>query len=308
MAVNGLFGWLLIGAALMMLGLAAWIYGTGRNARFREKVTVHFNQVLPRGSTITGIPPGRQETFWHRLRVRASIYAGFELEDWHFIGIPLLFVFFGFLGWLWLRWTGAILLFGSSALIIGFLVPYIRLRRRQAQIVAQVPMFIDQVLRSLGTGRSVEGAIRLATEESKAPLRNILDRVVRATELGADMPETLAAAAKLHGLRELSLIALAMRISNSYGSSPKEMLQSVVQMIRQRELAQRELAAMTGETRISAWVLSLTPISLAGYMILVNPGYLDLMLQSPNGKTMMMTALGFQITGVLILWRMLRSV
>lgn len=308
MAVNGLFGWLLIGAALMMLGLAAWIYGTGRNARFREKVTVHFNQVLPRGSTITGIPPGRQETFWHRLRVRASIYAGFELEDWHFIGIPLLFVFFGFLGWLWQRWTGAILLFGSSALIIGFLFPYIRLRRRQAQIVAQVPMFIDQVLRSLGTGRSVEGAIRLATEEAKAPLRNILDRVVRATELGADMPETLAAAAKLHGLRELSLIALAMRISNSYGSSPKEMLQSVVQMIRQRELAQRELAAMTGETRISAWVLSLTPISLAGYMILVNPGYLDLMLQSPNGKTMMMTALGFQITGVLILWRMLRSV
>ena len=308
MAVNGLFGWLLIGAALMMLGLAAWIYGTGRNARFREKVTVHFNQVLPRGSTITGIPPGRQETFWHRLRVRASIYAGFELEDWHFIGIPMLFVFFGFIGWLWLRWTGAILFFGSSALIIGFLVPYIRLRRRQAQIVAQVPMFIDQVLRSLGTGRSVEGAIRLATEESKAPLRNILDRVVRATELGADMPETLAAAAKLHGLRELSLIALAMRISNSYGSSPKEMLQSVVQMIRQRELAQRELAAMTGETRISAWVLSLTPISLAGYMILVNPGYLDLMLQSPNGKTMMMTALGFQIAGVLILWRMLRSV
>lgn len=308
MAVNGLFGWLLIGAALMMLGLAAWIYGSGRNARFREKVTVHFNQVLPRGSTITGIPPGRQETFWHRLRVRASIYAGFELEDWHFVGIPMLFVFFGFIGWLWLRWTGAILFFGSSALIIGFLVPYIRLRRRQAQIVAQVPMFIDQVLRSLGTGRSVEGAIRLATEESKVPLRNILDRVVRATELGADMPETLAAAAKLHGLRELSLIALAMRISNSYGSSPKEMLQSVVQMIRQRELAQRELAAMTGETRISAWVLSLTPISLAGYMILVNPGYLDLMLQSPNGKTMMMTALGFQITGVLILWRMLRSV
>lgn len=308
MAVNGLFGWLLIGAALMMLGLAAWIYGSGRNARFREKVTVHFNQVLPRGSTITGIPPGRQETFWHRLRVRASIYAGFELEDWHFVGIPMLFVFFGFTGWLWLRWTGAILFFASSALIIGFLVPYIRLRRRQAQIVAQVPMFIDQVLRSLGTGRSVEGAIRLATEESKAPLRNILDRVVRATELGADMPETLAAAAKLHGLRELSLIALAMRISNSYGSSPKEMLQSVVQMIRQRELAQRELAAMTGETRISAWVLSLTPISLAGYMILVNPGYLDLMLQSPNGKTMMMTALGFQIAGVLILWRMLRSV
>jgi tight adherence protein B len=81
-----------------------------------------------------------------------------------------------------------------------------------------------------------------------------------------------------------------------------------VQMIRQRELAQRELAAMTGETRISAWVLSLTPISLAGYMMVMNPSYLQLMLQSPSGETLLFTALGFQVAGVLVLWRMLKSV
>lgn len=301
-------GWLFLGGGLLMLGLAAWILVSGSRARFREKVANHFSQVLPRGSTITGMPPGQEQTFWHRMRVKGSIYAGFELQDWHFVAIPALFLLFGLVGWLWLRWAGAILLFTGSVLIIGFLFPYMRLRRRQAQIIAQVPMFIDQVLRSLGTGRSIEGAIRLATEESKEPLRNILDRVVRATDLGADMPETLSEAAQLHGLREMSLIALAMRISNSYGSSPKEMLQSVVQMIRQRELAQRELAAMTGETRISAWVLSLTPVSIAGYMMVMNPGYLDLMLQSPSGEKTLFIAIGLQITGVLVLWRMLRSV
>ena len=301
-------GWLFLGGGLLMLGLAAWILISGSRARFREKVANHFSQVLPRGSTITGMPPGQEQTFWHRMRVKGSIYAGFELQDWHFVAIPALFLLFGLIGWLWLRWVGAILLFTGSVLIIGFFFPYLRLRRRQAQIIAQVPMFIDQVLRSLGSGRSIEGAIRLATEESKEPLRNILDRVVRATDLGADMPETLSEAARLHGLREMSLIALAMRISNSYGSSPKEMLQSVVQMIRQRELAQRELAAMTGETRISAWVLSLTPISIAGYMMVMNPGYLDLMLQSPSGEKTLFIAIGLQITGVLVLWRMLRSV
>jgi tight adherence protein B len=301
-------GWLLLVGGLLMLGLAAWILVSGSRARFREKVASHFSQVLPRGSTITGMPPGQQQTFWHRMRVKGSIYAGFELQDWHFVAIPALFLLFGLLGWMWLRWAGALLLFTGAVLIIGFLYPYLRLRRRQAQITAQVPMFIDQVLRSLGTGRSIEGAIRLATAESKEPLRNILDRVVRATDLGADMSETLSEAARLHGLREMSLIALAMRISNSYGSSPKEMLQSVVQMIRQRELAQRELAAMTGETRISAWVLSLTPISLAAYMMIMNPNYLQLMLDSPSGKTLLITALGFQVAGVLVLWRMLKSV
>lgn len=301
-------GWVFLIGGVLMLGLAGWILVSGSRARFREKVAIHFSQVLPRGSTITGMPPGQEQTFWHRMRVKGSIYAGFELQDWHFVAIPALFLLFGLLGWVWLRWAGAFLFFAGAVLIIGFLFPYLRLRRRQAQITAQVPMFIDQVLRSLGTGRSIEGAIRLATEESKEPLRNILDRVVRATDLGADMPGTLSEAARLHGLREMSLIALAMRISNTYGSSPKEMLQSVVQMIRQRELAQRELAAMTGETRISAWVLSLTPISLAGYMMVMNPSYLQLMLQSPSGETLLFTALGFQVAGVLVLWRMLKSV
>lgn len=306
--MSGAFGLMVLCGGLLMLGLAFWIYLSGKEASFREKVSTHFNQVLPRGSTITGMPPGARETYWHRLRVRGSIYAGFELKDWHFIAIPLGFLLFGLMGWVWLRWIGAVLLFGSAVLVFGFLLPYMRLRRRQAQITAQVPMFIDQVLRSLGTGRSIEGAIRLATDEALPPLRNILDRVVRATDLGADMPETLSEAAQLHGLRELSLIGLAMRISNSYGSSPREMLQSIVQMIRQRELAQRELAAMTGETRISAWVLSLMPIGLAGYMMLVNPGYLDLMLQTPSGKSTLMAAVGLQVAGVLVIWRMLKSV
>lgn len=306
--MSGLLGWLLIMGALLMLAVAYWSFNSSRNAHFREMVNTHFTQVLPYGKTISGVVPGARKTYWQQLRVRASIYVGFELRSWHFVAIPTLFLLFGVLGWMWLQWLGALVLFGSAVLVLGFLLPYTRLQRRRQLVVSQVPMFIDQVLRSLGTGRSVEGAIRLATEEAAPPLRLVLERVMRATDLGADMSETLAEAAQLHGLREFSLIALAMRISNSYGSSPREMLQSVVEMIRQRELAQRELAAMTGETRISAWVLALTPMALAGYMVWANPGYVDLMLQSPSGKTTLMAAVGLQATGVLILWRMLKSV
>lgn len=306
--VNGFFGWLMGMSALLMLGLAYWMDRSGRDARLREKVTTHFSQVLPRGATISGVAPGKRETVWHRLRVRGSIYAGFELQDWHFVAFPMLFALFAALGWLWLKWVGAAVLFTAAILVIGVLLPYTRWRRRQVLITSQVPVFIDQVLRSLSSGRSVEGAIRLAAEEVPAPLRHVLERVVRAADLGADMPETLSEAARLHSLRELSLIALAIRISNSYGSSPKEMLQSVMQMVRQQELAQRELSAMTGETRISAWVLAVTPMALAGYMVLTNPGYLEMMWQDDSGKNTMMMALALQGSGVFILWRMLKSI
>lgn len=298
----------LIVCALAMFGLAIYLHVHSRNRRFREKVAFHFERVLPRGATISGVAPGSRETPWHRFMVKASIYAGFELKPQHLAIMSVLLLLTGLLGALWLGPAGAFLLPAAAIFIFGFVVPYTRLRRRQALITSQVPMFVDQVIRSMGTGRSVESAIRQASEESSVPLRYVLERVVRATDLGADMAQTLNDAAQLHGLRELSLVGLALNISNTYGSSPREMLQSVVQMIRHRELAQRELAAMTGETRVSAWVLGLTPVLLAGYMIATNPGYLDMMLQDSSGKTVLYVAAALQVAGVLLLWRMLRGV
>jgi tight adherence protein B len=295
-------------AATVVMLLAIWMFRYSKEARSRERMMHHFREVLPHGATVSGVAPGNHQTYWQQWMVRASIYVGFELQKKHIVAIPLSFVFVGIIGWLIYGVVGAILIFSTAVIIFGFLLPYSRLRCRQAQIVAQVPLFIDQVLRSLSTGRSLESAIRFATAEAHPPLRYVLDRVIRAADLGANMVESLTEAARLHGLRELNLIALAMRISNNYGSSPRDMLDSVVKMVRQQELARRELAAMTGETRISAWVLGLTPVAIAAYIMVMNPNYLNMLLQDATGQTMIIAALILQGLGALILWRMLRSV
>ncbi|MGQ2964279.1 type II secretion system F family protein [Methylophilus sp.] len=291
-----------------MLFMAIWMFRHSKQARIRERMIRHFREVLPDGTTVAGVAPGAQQTRWHQFITRASIYIGFELQKKHAFFIPLALLLLALVGWLIYGLTGAILIAGTSLFIFGFLLPYSRLRRRQAQTIAQIPLFIDQLLRSLSTGRSLESAIRFASSESLPPLRYIVDRVTRAADLGADMVENLTEAAKLHNLRELNLIALSMRISNQYGGSPRDMLDSVVKMVRQQELARRELAAMTGETRMSAWVLGMTPIAIALYIMVMNPNYLNMLLDDDTGKTLLTTALGLQGVGAFILWRMLRSV
>jgi tight adherence protein B len=291
-----------------MLFIAIWMLRYSKQARIRERMVRHFREVLPDGTTVAGVAPGVQQTRWHQLITRASIYIGFELQKKHALFIPLVLLLLALIGWLIYGLTGATLIVGTSLFMFGFLLPYSRLRRRQAQTIAQIPLFIDQLLRSLSTGRSLESAIRFASNESLPPLRYIVDRVTRAADLGADMVDNLTEAAKLHNLRELNLIALSMRISNQYGGSPRDMLDSVVKMVRQQELARRELAAMTGETRMSAWVLGMTPLAIALYIMVMNPNYLNMLLDDDTGKTLLTTALGLQGTGAFILWRMLRSV
>lgn len=305
--MNALAVSMIVGAIVMLL-LALWMFKHSKEKRFRERMMHNFREAIPLGATVSGTLPGTPPPFWQLFKIRASIYAGFELQKKHAVSIPMAFIAAGMAGWFAYGVLGAALTFFTTIFVFGFLLPYSRLRRRQAQIVAQIPLFIDQILRSLSTGRSLESAIRFAAGEALPPLRYVLDRVIRAADLGADMVETLAEAAKLHNLRELNLIALAMRISNNYGSSPRDMLDSVVRMIRQQELARSELAAMTGETRMSAWVLGLTPLLIGGYIIVMNPSYLDILLKDPSGQTMLTTALALQGIGAFILWRMLRSV
>lgn len=188
------------------------------------------------------------------------------------------------------------------------LIPQVRYRQKVEKLVSQIPLFIDQVVRGLATGRNVEGAIKLATEDLQEPLRGVVERAHKSVELGADLGEAFREAANFYETRELHMLALAIHTSRVYGGSPRDMLESVVSLIRQREQMQRELRAMTGETRVTAWVLGLLPSAIALYMVWLNPDYLSNMWRDGSGRSLLMASLGFQAVGGLILWRMIKSI
>jgi len=201
--------------------------------------------------------------------------------------------------------TGLFALVAFVCLTIVFLLH--RRRKLRLQIVSQLPLFIDQLIRSLGTGRSIEAAMRLVAKDTPEPLTGILERVIRAADLGAGFTESLGKEMQVDRIKELEMVALSIKISNNYGSSPKDMLISVMQMINNQEQARRELAAITGETKISACILILTPTLILIYMILMNPGYIEMMTSSNGGLIAFKVAIGLQIAGVLLFWKMLKS-
>lgn len=195
------------------------------------------------------------------------------------------------------------------ALLLGAVLwPQVQYRKRMEIMSAQIPLFLDQVVRALTTGRGMDSALQMVSLETRPPLGEVMARVHHVTSLGEDMGDALRDTARIHGLRELHLVAMAVQIARGYGSSPKEMLESISKLVRHREQAQRELAALTGETRLSAWLLSLLPTAMALYMVAVNPNYINSMWHDPTGRIVLLMALGLQAAGAFILWRMVKSI
>jgi len=125
--------------------------------------------------------------------------------------------------------------------------------------------------------------------------------------LGVSLPEAVGDVAELYEKDELRLFAVGLKVNHRYGGNASELLENLIRMIRERDQASRQLRAMTGETRITAWVLGLLPVGLAGYFLLSNPKYLIAMWNDHSGQMMLASAFGLQVIGSLLLWRMLRS-
>ncbi|GAO94619.1 hypothetical protein PSA5_17900 [Pseudomonas syringae pv. actinidiae] len=135
-----------------------------------------------------------------------------------------------------------------------------------------------------------------------------MSRIELNVQLGVSLPDAVRDFAELYERDEFHLFALGLRVNHRYGGNASELMENLIKLIRDREQAGRQLRAMTGETRMTAIVLGLLPVSMAGYFLAVNPDYLLHMWNDGSGQIMLSMAFGLQVLGCLMLWRMLRSI
>jgi tight adherence protein B len=180
-----------------------------------------------------------------------------------------------------------------------------RLRRRT---LAQLPSFLNQVIRRVAAGASVELAINDSLVSINQPLSGILERAGRRVRLGYELHDSLEREAVITGLPEFHMLATVLRLNEQFGGSIRGVLENIVDILLVRQQGQRELKALTGETRITAVVLAALPVAAAGYMLLLNPTFFLDMWKDPFGHQLLVTAGAMQVLGVIVLWRMVRSV
>ncbi len=179
--------------------------------------------------------------------------------------------------------------------------------RRRAKIVEQLPVFLESVMRVLAAGNTLEESLGAAARDSPEPIRPLFVSIGRQVRLGAPVEAVLAEAGEVHRLRDLKVMALAAAINRKYGGSLRGVIKSLISTIRSRDSAARELRALTAETRFSALVLAIIPVTLSLYIFTKNKGYYEGMWADPSGRIFLIASVLLQIGGVAVLWKMMNS-
>jgi tight adherence protein B len=197
-----------------------------------------------------------------------------------------------------------------SSVLLVFLLIGLRLwlwhsaTRQQSRIVTQLPEFLDGVVRMITIGNSVPAAFQAAVPAVDLPLRACLERASRMMRAGVELDKALNNLADLYVIEEFTLIASVVRLSVRYGGRADQVLERMAAFMRDREMAQRELSALSAETRLSAWILGLLPVVVGTFIVLSNPQYFIGMWFDPTGRHLFYGALGLQLVGIFLLYRL----
>ena len=198
---------------------------------------------------------------------------------------------------------GACVALLAGAAFVYFLL-MMRVNKRRQLIVRQLPLFLDGIVRLITLGNSVPAAFQAALQTTDAPLRECLDYVSRMLRSGVEIDRALFQVATIYGVREFELVGAVLRLSVKYGGRADVMLDRMSSFMRDLEQAERELVAMSAETRLSSWVLAALPVGIGGFLILSNPKYFASMWFDPAGRQLVYLAFGLQVFGAYLLYRL----
>jgi tight adherence protein B len=202
----------------------------------------------------------------------------------------------------WLAALGVLFLL----LLLASFALWLQLQKFRRKLIHQLPGYIDAMVRLITIGNSTQAAFQLAIATTQAPLRGHLERAAALVRAGVDLDRALHQTADSVRIEEMYLLASILGLGVRYGGRADLLLERVSNFMRDREQAEQELIALSSETRLSAWILGLLPVGVGAFLILTNPGYFMSMWSDDTGRILIFSAVGLQLTGAVLLYRLAR--
>jgi tight adherence protein B len=190
-------------------------------------------------------------------------------------------------------WGAWLCAFGAA------MAPLLYIRKRRAErfqrIEEQLPEALDFLSRALVAGHSLPMSMELLSEEAGPPIAGEMRKIVDEYNLGMSMDDALHNFAYRVPSADIQFFVSAVLSQSRTGGNLHELLENLSETIRERGSLKGQVRAMTANGRLTALILILLPIFLAGVMLLINASYFQKFVEHPIGKTLLFAALAGQV-------------
>ena len=183
---------------------------------------------------------------------------------------------------------------------------YYRRKKRFDAFLEHLPDALDLMSRALSAGHAFSEALHMVSMEMPEPIATEFRKAYEEQNLGLSVKLALDNLTQRMPLLDLKMCVTAILIQRETGGNLAEILEKVSYTIRERFRILGDLKTLTTSSRMSAWLLCALPIGVALMVTVLNPEYMSVLWRDPRGHYLIAAALTMQITGMLIVRKILK--
>ena len=202
------------------------------------------------------------------------------------------------------------LLVGLAATAVAGCFAWLKVNRAKAkrlkQIEQQLPEATDMISRSLRAGHSFSTALGIVGDELPQPLGGEFRTTFDEINFGVPLNDALSGLANRVPISDLRYFVVAVLIQRESGGNLSEILTNISQLIRARLALLGKVRVLSGEGRLSAWILGALPFVVAALVNILNPGFMRILWTDPTGLKLVGAAAVSMVAGVVWMRKIIR--
>jgi tight adherence protein B len=195
---------------------------------------------------------------------------------------------------------------GLLAAALPFIHVFWKRKKRFDQFLEHLPDTLELMSRALSAGHAFSESLHMVSTEMPEPISTEFRKTYEEQNLGLSLKLALENLTQRIPLLDLRLCVTAILIQRETGGNLAEILEKVAYTIRERFRILGDLKTLTTSSRMSAWLLCGLPIFITVVISAMNPDYMSIMWNDPRGHKLIFAALFMQITGMLVVRKILR--
>jgi len=201
-------------------------------------------------------------------------------------------------------------LVGLAAAVFAAFIPYslvkMKRTRRMIKFEEQFPEAIDLLARALRAGHALTTGLSMVADEMAEPVGPEFRQLFDQQNFGMPLPQALKAFAERIPILDARFFVTAVLTQRDAGGNLSEVLDNLSSIIRDRFRVKRQVRVISAHGRITGWILSALPVSLALFFASTSPDTYRKFYTDPLGIKMIVFALTLQIAGVFIIRRIVQ--
>lgn len=192
---------------------------------------------------------------------------------------------------------------------LGLSLPamYVGMKRKErlAKFTLQLPDTLDYIARSLRAGNPFSASLKGVANEMPDPIGTEFGITFDEMNYGLELEDALHHLGKRSGSEEMNMFITAVLIQRTTGGNLADVLNRIAAVMRSRSTVMRDVAILSAEMRVSAYILIALPIFVAAVISILNPDYLSVLIDNPVGQIVILIQLVLMVIGYLIMRRMI---